>query len=268
MTRADLWLAALVEFYQALIERAQFAHNPKIYQKDAFSDVLHDESFQGSWLQWFLRETESMHGEFMCTMLLKRNSIIDDTLPAARVRRYESPDEHPFTPRDQLPKPLLPALDYPSLLHPHGINVNDAILAFYSHDIVPAITRHCANEDDQNYGSAATRDLEVLQNMSRRIHYGMFVSESKFRECPADFVPHILNPNPEKLLALITKPAVEAALLVRLAKKAQLYGSELDSKGELIPAKSKIDTEEIVRLYKDRIIPLTKEVEVRLIETK
>jgi hypothetical protein len=27
-------------------------------------------------------------------------------------------------------------------------------------------------EDDGNYGSAATRDVEVLQALSRRIHFG------------------------------------------------------------------------------------------------
>lgn len=119
--------------------------------------------------------------------------------------------------------------------------------------------------DDQNYGSAATRDLESLQAISRRIHYGMFVSESKFRSCPADFVPHILTPNPEKLLALITKPAVEAALLVRLKKKAEIYGSEFDQAGNIVHSthsKMKINVDEVVKLYKDTIIPLTKDVEV------
>lgn len=90
----------------------------------------------------------------------------------------------------------------------------------------------------------------------------MFVSESKFRSCPADFVPHILDPAPDKLEALITKPAVEAAVLERLAKKARLYGGELDANGEVIPTKIKVDVEQIVGLYRDHMIPLTKEVEV------
>ena len=45
----------------ALIERSQFAHNPKIYEKGAFPD-LSDIGFHGSWLQWFLKETETFHG--------------------------------------------------------------------------------------------------------------------------------------------------------------------------------------------------------------
>lgn len=98
------------------------------------------------------------------------------------------------------------------------------------------------------------------------MHTGMFVSESKFRSAPADFIPHIQTPNTEALAALITKPAVEAALLVRLAKKASFYGQELDSAGNPIgtdKADLKIDVDEVVKLYKDYIIPLTKDVEVR-----
>ena len=93
----------------------------------------------------------------------------------------------------------------------------------------------------------------------------MFVSESKFLSSPSSFVPHILSPNPSALEALITKPAVEAALLIRLEKKARWYGMELDANGEVVPGgeeRQKVDVGEIVRLYRENIIPLTKEVEV------
>ena len=69
------------------------------------------------------------------------------------------------------------------------MNVNASILSFYTQAIVPRITRAAtlalaalkrANgiqgedeyEDDGNYGSAATIDLEVLQAISKRVHYG------------------------------------------------------------------------------------------------
>lgn len=35
--------------------------------------------------------------------------------------------------------------------------------------------------DDGNYGSAATIDVLCLQALSKRIHYGKFVAEAKFR---------------------------------------------------------------------------------------
>ncbi|ORY83485.1 chorismate mutase [Leucosporidium creatinivorum] len=234
----------------SLIERAQFAHNPRMYTPSGFADVLHNQGdgFEGSWLDWLLRETETSH---------------------AKIRRYDSPDEHPFTPSHLLPTPILPPLDYPPLLYPNTINVNPTILAFYINSVVPTITKIVTEKlgkenDDGNYGSAGTRDIECLQAISRRIHCGMFVSESKFLSAPHDFVPHILTPNPSALEALITKPAVEAALLLRLEKKARWYGSELGPDGEVVrdESKSKVDVQEVVRLYREYIIPLTKDVEV------
>lgn len=236
----------------SLIERAQFAYNPKMYSPQGFADVLHDDSFKGSWLDWLLKETEASH---------------------AKIRRYDSPDEHPFTPLAQLPKPILPPLNYPPLLYgpsAKAINVNPQIMKFYVNLVVPTITKTVTDKlgkenDDGNYGSAGTRDIECLQAISRRIHCGMFVSESKFLSCPSDFVPHILSRNTVALEALITKPAVEAALLVRLEKKTRWYGYGARDEGaakEPSEEESKVRVEEVVRVYRENIIPLTRDVEV------
>jgi chorismate mutase len=96
---------------------------------------------------------------------------------------------------------------------------------------------------------------------------GMFVSESKFLEKPSDFIPHILSspPNREALAGLITKPAVEAKLLIRLGNKARVYGGEMDADGRFImgeDVRGKIDIEQVVGMYRDYVIPLTKDVEV------
>ncbi|ODO05894.1 chorismate mutase [Cryptococcus amylolentus CBS 6273] len=236
-----------------LIERAQFAYNKRIYEPGGFKDEI---NFEGSWLDWFLFEIESFH---------------------AKARRYTSPDEHAFTPLDKLPKPILKPQEFPSLLylpaaeHP-SVNVNNRILDFYIKHIVPGVTVGKGGlEDDGNYGSSATRDVEVLQALSRRIHFGMFVSESKFLSAPHDFIPHILSspPNKEALAGLITKPAVEAKLLVRLANKARVYGGEMDADGKVIEVpdeefalRGKIDLGSVVGMYRDWVIPLTKDVEV------
>jgi len=119
-------------------------------------------------------------------------------------------------------------------------------------------------EDDGNYGSAATLDVEVLQSISKRVHYGKFVSESKFAEDPATFIPHILQRNSEALEDLITKPEVEKRLLLRLRKKAATYAQDIvdgDSK-DVNSKANKIDVDGVVDLYESYIIPLTKEVEV------
>jgi chorismate mutase len=243
-----------------LIERAQFAHNPRIYIRGSFQE-LRDMEFDGSWLEWFLKEIETFH---------------------ARARRYTSPDEYPFT--SNLPVPVLLPLAFPKILHPNTINANPSILSFYTRSIVPRITRRATlalaaikrsngiigdeeYEDDGNYGSAATIDVEVLQAISKRVHYGKFVSESKFLENPAAFIPHILTPNPTALEALVTKPEVERKLLQRLRKKAATYAQEFSADGEAIvnshlSGSAKIDVDGVVELYESYIIPLTKEVEV------
>ncbi|KAJ7175900.1 chorismate mutase [Mycena filopes] len=248
----------------SLIERAQFAHNPRIYQPGAFSELTAT-GFEGSWLEWFLKETETFH---------------------AKARRYTSPDEYPFT--SNLPDPILRPLQFPDILHSNSINVNRAIMAFYIKTIVPRITRGAtmalatwkrANgitdesevEDDRhcNYGSAATIDVEALQHISKRVHYGKFVSESKFQENPAAFIPHIQSRNRAILEGLITKPEVEKRLLLRLKKKAETYAQDFATDGQFKrdangngDAYSKIDVDGVVDLYESFIIPLTKEVEV------
>ncbi|KAJ7600631.1 chorismate mutase [Mycena floridula] len=239
----------------SLIERAQFAHNPRIYQKGVFSELT-KLGFAGSWLEWFLKEIETFH---------------------ARARRYTSPDEYPFT--TDLPEPIIPGLSFPEILYPNKINVNPSILSFYVLSIVPRISRRATldlatqkraqgitgdseYDDDGNYGSAATIDVEVLQAISKRVHYGKFVSESKFIENPAAFISHIKSRNTKALEGLITKPEVELKLLQRLKSKATTYAQEFTPDGQTQIGVGKIDVDGVVELYESFIIPLTKEVEV------
>lgn len=114
------------------------------------------------------------------------------------------------------------------------------------------------------------RDTLLLLDLLTQIPpSGKFVSESKFLEDPAAFIPHIQNPNRKALEDLITKPEVERRLLVRLAKKAATYAQDFAADGSQLPTtdgkangSSKIDVDGVVNLYESYIIPLTKEVEV------
>lgn len=60
----------------SLIERAQFAHNPKIYQKGAFEELTKI-GVEGSWLEWFLKETETFHGGRLPLTICERQFITD-----------------------------------------------------------------------------------------------------------------------------------------------------------------------------------------------
>lgn len=68
---------------------------------------------------------------------------------------------------------------------------------------------------------------------------------------------------------MITKPEVERKLLQRLRKKAAIYAQEFSADGDAIVnshlnGSAKIDVDGVVELYESYIIPLTKEVEVRV----
>ncbi|KAI8879532.1 chorismate mutase [Backusella circina FSU 941] len=218
----------------ALIERSQFALNPCIYTKGAleFNGATGDRSF----LEFFFWETEKVH---------------------AKVRRYTSPDEYAFT--SPLPEPILPPLKYDEFLFPNDINVNDKIMEIYAHDIVPVI---CKNTDDKNYGSSATKDIEALQALSKRIHFGKFIAESKFRSDPEEYIRLALIEDREKIDELLTNKAVEAKVLERLRRKALVYGQTLDEEQEGTSKHLRIPVDLVVDLYKRWVIPITKEVEV------
>ncbi|KAI1317380.1 chorismate mutase aro7 [Mortierella claussenii] len=226
----------------ALIERAQFALNDCTYRPGVYE---YDNGFKGSFLGYFLHEMEKVH---------------------ARVRRYTSPDEYPFT--SPLPEPVLPALDFPPILHKNDINVNKDIMDRYLQDIVPKI---CAATDDLNYGSSATRDVECLQALSKRIHYGKFIAEAKFMDPKEQktYIRLIQAKDRDGLMELLTNRTVEAALLRRLRRKAMIYGHDITEGCDIMldghkepEQHQKIRAEVVVDLYERFVIPLTKEVEV------
>jgi len=214
----------------ALIERAQFRQNPIIYRKGAFPQIG-TESLVG----YLLHETERIH---------------------ARMRRYTSPDEHPFF--DDLPEPVLPPLRYDeNPLHPNTVNINKRIRRVYEEEIVPFV---CAPGDDQQYGSSSVCDVACLQALSRRVHYGKFVAESKFRSEPERFAALIRSGDPDALLDAVTDLAVEQNVLARVHLKAETYGRDVDG---TIEGGYKVPPDRVVELYRRWIIPMTKEVQVQ-----
>ncbi len=115
----------------ALIERAQFVRNDAIYCKraDAKPELRGYKgkynSFEGSFMEFLLSETEKLH---------------------ALNRRYLAPDEHAFFPY-LLPEPMLPPVNYPTVLIPNSININDQIMNVYLEKILPQIS---ADADDSS----------------------------------------------------------------------------------------------------------------------
>lgn len=213
-----------------LIERVQFPHSPPVYDPGA----LPIPGFSGSFLDWMLLQQERVH---------------------AQVCRYQAPDEYPFFP-GQLPQPVLAPLQYPAVLHPNTVNINPKIKDAYVNHIVPAACVGGKTSADrglahENYGSAAVMDVACLQALSRRIHFGKFVAEAKFRENPDEFSRMIRARDIEGLGNAITKPAVEQQVLKRLELKARTYGTDpTAAPGEEGKRKSKIDVDVVVAMYR------------------
>lgn len=181
------------------------------------------------------------------------------------IRRYESPDEYPFFP-DAVQKPILKPLHYPRILHDNNVNVNDQIKQFYVETFLPAVCpdfgRQDRGESQENYGSTSTCDIACLQALSRRIHYGKFVAESKFRSEEAKYVRMIQQEDREGIAESITNKAVEKQVLDRLRLKAQTYGRDPSIIDDNSDEHAKINVEAVVSMYRDFVIPLTKVVEV------
>jgi chorismate mutase len=169
----------------------------------------------------------------------------------SRVRRYQSPDEYPFFP-SALEKPILQPLDYPKILHDNDVNVNETIKTRYVQDILPAICpqfggREDRGETQENYGSAATCDVSCLQALSRRIHFGKFVAESKFQKETEKFVALIKAGDRKGIDEAITDAKVEQKVLERLALKAKTYGTDPGFPEQSGP---KIDVQAVQDMYK------------------
>lgn len=220
-----------------LIERVQFPLNPTIYIPGALPIGAPTLSL----LDWMLREQERLQ---------------------SLVRRYQSPDEYPFFP-DALQEPILKPLHYPRILHPNDVNVNSKLKDCYTAHILPAACLQKESgdrgESAENYGSAGTCDVLCLQALSRRIHFGKFVAEAKFQQETERFVALIRAADRKGIDEAITNAAVEKKVLERLRLKAKTYGTDPDTAGDGV---SKVNADAVVAMYKDWVIPLTKEVEV------
>ncbi|AES59088.2 putative chorismate mutase [Medicago truncatula] len=219
-----------------LIERSKFPFNSQTYDQN----YLQIPGFCGSLVEFVFTNTEIVQ---------------------AKAGRYKNPEENPFFP-ENLSLSLVPSYPFTKFLHPGAasININKSLWKMYFHDLLPLFV---ASGDDGNYAQTAASDLSLLQAISKRVHYGKFVAEVKFRESPQDYEPLIRSKDKEGLMKLLTFKSVEEMVKKRVEKKATLFGQDIslnssdDSKG-----KQKFDPSVASKLYEKWVIPLTKEVQV------
>ena len=260
----------------ALIERAQFRQNNVVYEPGASTlEAASLNSDDESFLEHMLTETEKLH---------------------SGLRRYKSPEEHSFYPEKIVVdcRFLKQDLEYVSgLISDVGdaskVNFNEILLKKYIETVVPSI---CAKGDDEQHGSSVLNDIAVLQALSKRVHYGKFVAESKYLGDPEEYQALVDANDAEGVMKLLTNEAVELKVLRRARLKAATYGSEplladlpplygeSKSTSTIVAAAAasavvaalealgddneseKLCPGTVEAIYRDLIIPLTKDVEV------
>ncbi len=160
----------------------------------------------------------------------------------ASAGRYLDQEEHPFysdTPTDTIIQRKVEDIGLK-----RTVNLNPKIKKLY----LEALPLICQSGDDNKYGSAAIADINCLQNISRRVHIGEQVAEAKFQEDPEGYIKFIRTEDREAILRKLTNTNVEKMILSRVKEKGERYN---------------INPKFIWKFYKEKIIPLTKEVEVR-----
>ena len=106
--------------------------------------------------------------------------------------------------------------------------------------------------------------MACLQAISRRIHCGKFVAESKVRHAPERFLELLRDPDPDVLMAAITDEEVEQGVLARVWHKAETYLGELMSGN----GAGMMRAETLVEIYKRWIIPMNKDVQVAYLQAR
>lgn len=170
--------------------------------------------------------------------------------------RFEIPEERPFS--DDLPSPqraIRPPLSPLRLADYNQVNLTASIYTAYR-DYIPLF---CREGDDGQYGSSVEHDVFALQALSRRIHYGaMYVAERKYQDDAGVYQKLIDRGDKVALMDKLTRPEVEERVLRRVGEKLDYIQEIANREVRFILEKSVL-----IEFYREVVIPLTKEGEVR-----
>ncbi len=217
-----------------LIDRAQFATNPRAYR-------VGESGFEGagekSLFDIRLRYQEEMDAAF---------------------GRYRVPEERPMHRDLPPPRRTVRPPETPLQIDDHDlVNVTPEIVAGY----LGFLPRLCdvAPADDGQYGSSVEHDVLAIQALGRRVHYGaLYVGESKYRSAARAMDTLLQSGDRDGVLRHITRPEVEERIVRRVAQKVDYVQAPINT-----AVRRRIDPNLVLDLYRDLIIPLTKEGELR-----
>ncbi|KAK9683701.1 hypothetical protein RND81_10G159100 [Saponaria officinalis] len=217
----------------SLIERSKIARNSPAYENVTFL------GFHGSLMDHLIQGAEAVQ---------------------SLGGRYQSPEEVPFFPND-LPPSLVnrPNCSQELPAAAASVSVTRNISDFYVNQFLPLLV---PKGDDGNYALSVSSDLVCLQALSRRIHFGKFVAEAKFRNDTEGYSAAIRANDRTTLTNLLTDENVEAMVKQRVAKKAMIFGQDVTLDDSNNSTDFKVDPALVSRLYDEWVIPLTKVVEI------
>ncbi|TVU05702.1 hypothetical protein EJB05_48879 [Eragrostis curvula] len=231
----------------SLIERTRYPLNRPAYDPDYLgAGHGHGHRLNASFAELFVSESEAVQ---------------------SKAGRYQSLQEIPFF-AYRVPFTLAPPYNFTSDLYPAAafVNVNDAIWSVYFNNLLPLLAK---NGDDGNYAVTVDSDLACLQALSRRINYGRFVAEVKYRGDQQTYTSLIQSKDRDALMKLLTSEAQEDVVKRRVEKKAVVFGQSMALGGPTetgvnnsSQATFKVDPSVVYNLYDQWVIPLTKQVEV------
>jgi chorismate mutase len=167
--------------------------------------------------------------------------------------RFSRPEERPFHPGPPSPRYFEPEPNRELRIRDYDlVNLTPMILQAYIR-LLPEI---CQEGDDGEYDLCLEKDAEAVKIISRRIHFGaFFVAERKYREKPRQYGPFIKAKDEQGLMGLITRKQVEETILQRVYKKTKNKREKREGKT--------VDPNAVSNFYRDTIIGLTKEGEIR-----
>jgi chorismate mutase len=159
----------------------------------------------------------------------------------SRGGRYNNLEEKPFF--TNLPPSQVKRKKRVTPVIKKDINFNPKIRKMY----FDALQKICEKGDDDEYGSGIEHDIRCLQDISKRVHLGVFVAESKFKSNPKEYSALIRNRDREGIIKKLRDEQVEEKIINRVRQKGERYN---------------MNSKFITEFYKDKIIPMTIKVEV------
>ncbi|MBN1981414.1 MAG: hypothetical protein JW795_07785 [Chitinivibrionales bacterium] len=228
-SQLEAWEAPIL---QRLIERAQFACNDAIYDRNKPNSFIQDRgSPHRTLLDLRLHYTEQVYSLF---------------------GRFTVPHECPFFPSDAEIGQSCVTEGRESLQK--LVNLSYEIKEYYQ-AFLPQL---CQAGDDGQYDYTTEKDCDLLFIVARRIHFGsLYIGEAKYQAQPTLFQSAIDISDSAALEQLITQPVVEEKTFDRIQKKALILQS-----GSITGAWRVVAAEILTNFFRTVVIPLTKKGQV------